>query len=181
MSPSIDKSLLEVELKLSRFGDGDFGTCTTGIAANLFNGLHDIHTRSDPSENDVLAVQPRGLGSAEEELASVGVGAGVGHGENSRSGVLLDEVFVGELVAVDGFATGAVASGKVSTLAHEAGDDAVESRSLIAEPFLAGAKSAEVFARFGADVRIQRHDDTSGGTAANLHVEENVLLCHLLN
>ena len=72
-------------------------------------------------------------------------------------------------------------SGKVSTLAHEAGDDAVESRSLIAEPFLAGAKSAEVFARFGADVRIQRHDDTSGGTATDLHIEENVLLCHLLN
>jgi len=170
---------MEVELKLSRLGDGDLGTCTTGVAANLLDGLHDIHTRSDPSENDVLAVQPRGLGSAEEELASVGVGAGVGHGENSGSGVLLDEVFVGELVAVDGFATGAVASGKVSTLAHEAGDDAVESRSLIAEPFLAGAKSAEVFARFGTDVGIQRHDDTSGGTAANLHVEENVLLCHL--
>merc|ERR1719309_741932 len=101
MSPSIDKkSLMEVELKLSRFGDGDFGTCTTGIAANLFNGLHDIHTRSHPSENDVLAVQPRGLGGAEEELASVGVGAGVGHGENSGSGVLLGEVFIGELVAV---------------------------------------------------------------------------------
>ena len=68
-----------------------------------------INSEPHPSENDVLAVQPRGLGSAEEELASVGVGAGVGHGENARSGVLLDEVFVGKLVAVDGFATGAVA------------------------------------------------------------------------
>merc|ERR1711942_535363 len=137
MSPSIDKSLIEVELKLSRFGDGDFGTCTTGITANLFNGLHDIHTRSDPSENDVFAVQPRGLGGAEEELASVGVRAGVGHGEDAGSGVLLDEVFVGELVAVDGLAAGA--AGEVASLAHEPWDDAVEGGARVAEPLLPGA------------------------------------------
>jgi len=147
-----EQGLMEVELKLPGFGDGDFGACTTRIAANLLDGLHDFHTGSNPSENDVLAVQPRSLGSAEEELASVGVGAGVGHGQNSRPGVLLDEVFIGELVAVNGLAAGAVASGEVSALAHEPGDDAVESRSLITEPFLAGAKSAEVFASFGTNV-----------------------------
>ena len=36
----------------------------------------------------MFAVQPGGLGSAQKELAAVGVGAGVGHGENTRSSVL---------------------------------------------------------------------------------------------
>lgn len=36
------------------------------------------------------------------------VWAGVGHGQKSGLGVLLDEVLVGELLAVDGLATGAL-------------------------------------------------------------------------
>ena len=36
------------------------------------------------------------------------VWAGVGHGQKSGLGVLLDEVLVGELLTVDGLATGAL-------------------------------------------------------------------------
>ena len=61
-----------------------------------------------PSKNDVLAIQPRGLGGAKEELASVSIGASIGHGEDSGLGVLLDEVLIGEFVSVDGFAPGSV-------------------------------------------------------------------------
>lgn len=40
--------------------------------------------------------------------------------------MLLDEVLVGELGAVDGLASGAVGGGEVTVLAHEVWDDAVE-------------------------------------------------------
>jgi len=73
----------------------------------------------------VLAVEPRGLDSADEELRAVGAGAewcvrvvhvegafshlpGVGHGEDTGASVLEGEVLVLELLAVDGLATSAL-------------------------------------------------------------------------
>ncbi len=53
------------------------------------------------AEHHVLAVQPGGLVEGDEELGAVGVGAGVGHGEDVGAGVLGHEVLVLELPAVD--------------------------------------------------------------------------------
>jgi len=116
-----------MSLKHSRISDDDLGASFTRFAADPLDGFDDIHTGSHPSENDVLAIQPRGLGGAKEELASVGVGSSVGHGKDTGAGVLLDEVFIGELVAVDRLAPGAVAPGEVAALAHESGNNTVES------------------------------------------------------
>ena len=38
---------------------------------------------TDLAEDDVLAIQPLGLGGAEEELRPVGVGSSVGHGQDT--------------------------------------------------------------------------------------------------
>merc|ERR1719244_175633 len=122
-------------LENARVGDQDLPAGSPRFAPDRLDLLDNVHAGSDAPENNVLAVQPRRLGRAEEELASVGVGASVGHGEAAGSDVLLDEVFVGKLVAVDGLAAGAVAAGEVASLAHEAGDDAVEGGALVAEPF----------------------------------------------
>ena len=43
----------------------------------------DIHSLDDGSKDDVLAVQPRGLGGAHKELGAVGVRSGVGHAQDS--------------------------------------------------------------------------------------------------
>lgn len=43
----------------------------------------------------------RGDDSGDKELRAVGVGAGVGHGQEALPGVLELEVLVGELVTVD--------------------------------------------------------------------------------
>lgn len=94
-------------------------------------------------------VEPGGLDGSDEELRSVGVGASVSHRHDSGAGVLQGEVLVSELVAVDGLATGTVVVGKVSTLAHEVGDDAVESGALVTETFLASTQGAEVLHRLG--------------------------------
>ena len=53
---------------------------------------------------------------AEEELGSVGVGPGIGHGQQAGTAVLHGEIFVGELVAVNRLAAGAVVVGEITTL-----------------------------------------------------------------
>ena len=58
------------------------------------------------AEDHVLSVEPRARDEGQEELAAVGVLASVGHGEESWLGVLVGEVLVVELFAVDGFTSG---------------------------------------------------------------------------
>jgi len=79
----------------------------------------------DLAEDDVLAIEPAGLDGGDEELGAVAderlasghskthmrnqnvrVGASVGHGEQTGLGVGNVEVLIGELVTVDGLATG---------------------------------------------------------------------------
>lgn len=51
---------------------------------NLLSYLsNDVHALSNVSENDVLSVEPGGLGRAEEELRAVGVGASISHGQDA--------------------------------------------------------------------------------------------------
>lgn len=69
---------------------------------------------------------------------TVGVFSSIGHAQQAFFGMLQLEVLVGKFVAVDGFATRAIALGKVTTLNHEALDDPMEGRALIAETLLAG-------------------------------------------
>ncbi len=78
-------------------------------------------------EDGVLAVEVEGRGEGDEELAATGVGAAVGHGE--QSGAVVGEGgvdFVPEAVAG---AVGALAIGG-ATLHHEAADDAVEGQPI---------------------------------------------------
>lgn len=84
------------------------------------------------AEDDVAAIEPRGLDSGDEELRAVAVrgvklapcccvigrkaldirvGTSISHGEETRAGVLLHEVLIGELLAVDGLATSALLCG----------------------------------------------------------------------
>lgn len=129
----------------------------------------------------MLAVEPLGLGSADEELRSVSPGSGIRHGEDAGPGVLLDEVLVGELVAVDRLASSAVPGSEVAALAHEPRDHAVEARSLVVEglpaassSLLSGAEGAEVLRRAGGDVGEELHHDPASRSAADRHVEEDL-------
>jgi hypothetical protein len=95
--------------------------------------------KADLPEHAVLAIKPGSGNSAQEELASIRVGPGVGHGQNSGAGVLEGEVLILELLAVDGLATRAVSPGEVTSLAHELRDDAVEAGSLEVEGLAAAS------------------------------------------
>ena len=52
---------------------------TTRVGTVSLDLLDQLVVVDDSAENDVLAVQPRGLDGGDEELRSVGVGSGVGH------------------------------------------------------------------------------------------------------
>lgn len=117
--------------------------------------LNDIHALDDGPENDVPVVQPGGLHGGDKELGTVGVRARVCHRHYSRTGVFQLEVLIVEFVTVHRFSAGAVMVCKIATLAHEVGDDAVESGSLVTETLLSRAQGAEVFTRLRNNVRPQ--------------------------
>lgn len=73
----------------------------------------------------VIAEEPSGSlwrflplcsGCADEELGPVSVWASIGHGQNPGPCMLQDEVLIFKLVAVDGFSTGSIVVGEVTSL-----------------------------------------------------------------
>ena len=72
----------------------------------------------------------RSFSEAEEELATVCARASISHGEDTTACMLVLEVLVSEVRAIDGFATSAVSSGEVATLGHKTSNDAMESAAL---------------------------------------------------
>ncbi|KAI0560751.1 hypothetical protein FGB62_101g018 [Gracilaria domingensis] len=174
------------QLQLAGGGDLDGLGRGARAAANLLDGPHHVQAADHRAEHHVLAVQPRGLLRADEELRAVGVGPGVGHGQRAGAQVLEREVLVVELVAVDGLAARAVVVGEVTALAHEVGDHAVDcgarqgggggwrlggGRAGVAKALLAGAERAKVLGGLRHHVGAQLHDDAAGRRAADLHVE----------
>jgi len=177
--------------ELATVGDNNALGGGARAGANGLHGAEDVVTSGELTEDNVLAVEPRGVSSADEELGSVGVGASVSHGEASKASVLAGLASKGlvlELVAVDGLATSAVAAGEVTTLAHELGDHTVEATALVVEglaggagALLAGAESAEVLSGLGDGVGVELHLETAGRGAADGDVEEDNRVGHGAN
>ena len=67
----------------------------------------------------MLVVQPLRLDRGNEELGAVGVGPGVGHGEQPRAPVLHQEVLIIELGTIDALAACTVEILKISALQSE--------------------------------------------------------------
>lgn len=57
-----------------------------------------------------------------------------------------------------------VATGEVTTLEHELGDDTVEAGSLVSEALLTSAESAEVLGGLGSGISAELHDDAAKGS-----------------
>lgn len=86
------------------------------LRTNSFNIFYNIKTFQNFAKNNMLAVQPWGGDGGDEELGTLRVGAGVGHGQVSLFGVLDLEVLVVELATIDGLAADSGSMGKISTL-----------------------------------------------------------------
>jgi len=136
-----------------------------------FNLLDDLHALYDLSKDDMLSIKPRSLGSTNEKLGTVGIGSSIGHAEDTGASVLELEVLVLELVAVDGLAAGPVVVGEVPPLAHEVGDDSVESRATVPKAFLSSAKGSEILSGLGNHVSPQLHDNSTDRHTTRSDVE----------
>jgi hypothetical protein len=184
-----DNSLLRL-VTLARVNDGRLLAILDGTAGGTgsLDTLNDLEglVVGNLAEDDVAAVQPGGHDGGDEELGAVAgldplarihdhgelssvvctddirVGAGIGHGQQTRAGVLDLEVLIGELLAVDGLATSAVATGEVTTLEHELGDDTVELRALVAEARSTSAQLLEVLGGLGDDVVVEVEVNETG-------------------
>jgi len=121
-----------------------FSVLSLAQSRDTHNDVHGLLI-SDFAKNDVLVVKVAERNGGDEELRAVGVWASVGHGQQTWLGVLVVEVFICELLAVDGLAARAITTGEVTTLQHEVVDYTMEERSLVAIPLLASAESPEIF------------------------------------
>src|SRR5260370_32168869 len=123
-------------LDLPAIADGDFAgslPATGGDGFYLFDHVVALH---DLPKDDMLAVQVRRRGGADEELRAVGVRPGIRHRQGAGAEVLASLPFKGfviELAAVDRLTAGAVAAREISPLAHKTRDHAVERRALEVE------------------------------------------------
>ena len=83
--------------QLPATGDSDLLMGFTALSPALLNLLHHRVARNDVPEHDVLPVQPVRLGGGDEELAPIGAGAAVCHGEDPGTCVGQLEVLVSKL------------------------------------------------------------------------------------
>eukprot|EP00469_Lotharella_globosa_P009903 CAMPEP_0167790076 /NCGR_PEP_ID=MMETSP0111_2-20121227/11090_1 /TAXON_ID=91324 /ORGANISM="Lotharella globosa, Strain CCCM811" /LENGTH=151 /DNA_ID=CAMNT_0007682415 /DNA_START=207 /DNA_END=662 /DNA_ORIENTATION=- len=120
-------------LKLATVGDSDRGLWASGGGTVALDQIDNVLALKDLPEHHVLAVEPRGGDSGDEELRPVGIRTRVRHAQVVLAGVAEGKVFIGEFLAVDGLASGAVTPCEVSGLAHEVRDDTVEAGALVVQ------------------------------------------------
>ena len=159
--------------------DAGLGGLAT-LGGDILKGSEDSHgCWSDLAENGVLTIEMGEGSEAHEELGSVSVGASVSHGEDAGADVLVGEVLIGELHAIDGFATGTVSGGEITTLGHEASDDSVEGATLVAEglaglanTLLTSTESSEVLGALGS-ISVEIDLNATSGCTTDGDVEED--------
>jgi hypothetical protein len=125
-----------------------FARAVLGIAGDLGDFFDNVVAFNDFAEDGVFIVEPGRGGDGDEKLAAVGMGTGVGHGEEALFPVVEGGMeFVGEFVA------GSAAAGTFGTAAldHKIRDHPVEDQ--VVEEGLAGlgafGKGHEVFDGLG--------------------------------
>src|SRR5271157_50300 len=129
-----------------------------GAAGDLGDLLDYVVALDHFAKHAVFIVEVRGGGRGDKELAAVGIGSGIGHGEDAGLGVLeIGMELVGEFVA------GTAASGafRVATLNHEIGNDPMENGAVV-----------KGLTRLGATGEIHEIGDGAGGLVSEqLHFE----------
>ena len=121
---------------------------------SCFNLVEHIHAIGDMTKDTVLAVEMWSGRKAEEELGTIRVWTGVGHGEDASLVMLLVgmvQVLVSEFVAIDALSASSIAASEITALCHESCDDSVEGASLEVKrlslstlAFLSSAEGSEV-------------------------------------
>mmetsp|Transcript_32752 Transcript_32752/g.103633 ORF Transcript_32752/g.103633 Transcript_32752/m.103633 type:complete len:255 (+) Transcript_32752:188-952(+) len=140
----------------------------------------------------MLAVEMSRTCCGDEELSPVAVCSSVRHRHEALARVLDLEALVLEPSSIDRLSPSSIALGEVSSLNHEARDDAMKLGSLVGESRvgrlrsfvllgvnldLASTEGSEVVGSAGASLAVQPDDDPTNRLPIDLNVEE-ALLCH---
>jgi len=174
-------------LELTRVGNFDFSFGFPGLSALCLHLLNYVQSLNNLSEDSVLAIEPLSLHSTNEELAAVGVGTSIGHGQSAWASVLELEVLISELLSVDGLTSCSISIGEVSTLTHEIGNNSVEDAALevkglssLSCSLLTSAKSTEVLSSLGYYVSKELHYNPALWAAADGDFEEHSWVRHYI-
>ena len=160
-------------LDLSTVSNGDLlaGLAISGPKA--LHRFHNIHALFHLAEDNMLAIQPLSLGSADEKLGTVCVGASLCHGQDARTCMLQDEILIIKFLAIDALATGTIMVYEVTTLAHKSQSYSVKAGTFITKSFLPSAQNTKVFCCLWNFVCKQLTRDAAQGLAVDSDVEEN--------
>lgn len=119
----VDSRFAKQNKGLGNVFDGDLGHYVA-----LLDRVDDVLASGHFAKHGMLSIEPRAGDVGDEELRTIGVGAGIGHRENARTGVLQRGMeFIGKFVAWAA-GTGAVWA---SRLNHEVRNDAMELQTIV--------------------------------------------------
>jgi len=167
--------MLQLQLTAISNSDGLLGGTT--LASLRFEVFQEaLFILNESSKNDMLSIEPVARNESEEELRAIGVLTSIGHGQETRDIVLVLEVFIFELVTVDGFTTSTVALGEITALSHEFGDDSVESAALVSEAatLFTSAEASEVFSSLGDSISKEFKDESADLIRSDGKIKEDL-------
>ena len=123
------------------------GDLLAGLAIpgpKVLHGFHNIHALFHLAKDHMLAIQPLSLGSADEKLGTVCVGASICHGQDARTRMLQEEILIIKFLPIDGLATSVMVC-EVTILAHKSWNYSVKAGTFITKALLPNAQSTKVF------------------------------------
>ena len=160
-------------LDLSTVSNGALLAGLAILGPKAFHGFHNIHALFHLAQNHMLAIQPLSLGSADEKLGPVCVGASICCGQDARTRVLQVEILIIKFLPIGGLATSAIMACEVTALAHKSRNYSVKAGRFITKAFLPSAQSTKVFCCLWNFACKQLEGDETQGFAVDGDVEEH--------
>ena len=158
---------------MSTVSNGDLLAGLAIPGPKALHGFHNIHALFHLAKDHMLAIQPLSLGSADEKLGTICVGASICHGQDARTCMLQNEILIIKFLAIDGLATSTIMACEVTTLAHKSRNYSVKAGTFITKSFLSSAQSTKVFCCLWNFVCKQLKRDAAQGLAVDSDVEEH--------
>ena len=160
-------------LDLSTVSNGDLLAGLAIPGPKALHGFHNIHALFHLAKDHMLAIQPLSLGSADEKLGTVCVGASMCHGQDARTRMLQEEILIIKFLPIDGLASSAIMASEVTTVAHKSRNYSVKTGTFITKSFLLSAQSTEVLFCLWKFVCKQLQGGAAQGLAIDGDVEEH--------
>ena len=172
--------------QLSAVSDDAWSSGLSRWRSNRLEGIKNLETVSNLTEDSVFSIKPFAWDEAQEELGTVCVWSRVGHWEITSLSMFAGEVLICEFISVDWFSSGTVSSGEISSLSHEFRDNSMEWTSFVVKwlslftnSFFSSTESPEVLSCLWAFISEKFNSDSAGVLSTNGDIEEDFWVSHL--